>query len=490
MITPKLQQLTQLIHTGRIDFFSAISSRRSKVKAGLIFAFSDALTMLVSVLLSLLIRNLIFPESPSDIDNVYLLLLAVGIVPLMFSVLGIYPGYGNDVVSEIRTTTLTLTAVWGGLAGASFIIRSGSDTSRILFALSWLLAVVTLPLGRSLVRSIFSSKPWWGLPVMIIGAGHTGAGLIKSLIDSPRIGLKPFIAVDDDADRWGYCANVPVVGGLELIPQFSEYFKIKYSIVAMPGVNSKKRHEIVNRYSKFFEHVMVIPEIVAGSGLWTANRNLGGLFAFELNNSIQRKFAQVFKRFFDIVSVLLIGTLALPLIVCLLALVMIDSKGRPFFRQERMGKGDSRFKIIKFRTMHHDAEDRLDALLNAHPELRREYEVFHKLADDPRQTILGKFLRKYSLDELPQLWNVLKGDMSMIGPRAYIPYEKPDMLGQEDAVLNVKPGLSGLWQVTCRNSSFEERIHIDLYYIANWSVFMDLYIFARTISVVLLGMGA
>ncbi len=490
MITPKLQQLTQLINNGRIDQFPAISVQRSKARAGLTFALSDSMSMLLSVWVSLLVRNLLFPETPSDIDNFYLLLMAVGIVPLMFFVLGLYPGYGNDVVSELRTTTLTITAVWGGLAGASFIIRSGTDTSRVLFALSWLISIISLPLGRSMVRTIFSRKPWWGLPVMVIGAGHTGAGLIKSLLDSPRVGLKPFIAVDDDADRWGYCSDVPVVGGLDLIPKFSEYFKIKYSIVAMPGVDSRKRHEIVNRYSRYFEHTMVIPEIVAGSGLWAANRNFGGLFAFELNNSIQRKFAQVFKRIFDVVSVLLIGTLALPLILCLLAFVIIDSKGKPFFRQERMGKGDTRFKIIKFRTMHHDAEDRLDALLNAHPELRREYEVFHKLADDPRQTRLGKFLRKYSLDELPQLWNVLKGDMSMIGPRAYIPYEKPDMLGQEDAVLNVKPGLSGLWQVTCRNSSFEERIHIDLYYIANWSVFMDLYIFARTVSVVLLGMGA
>ncbi len=490
MITPKLQQLTQLINHGQIDQFAAIPVRHRKAKAGAVFILSDSLAMLASVLVSLLVRNLLFPGTPSDIDNFYLLLLGVGIVPIMHSVLGLYPGYGNDVISELRTTALTITAVWGGLAGASFIIRSGSDTSRILFALSWIVSVISVPLCRSLARTVFSSRPWWGLPVMVVGAGHTGAGLIKTLIDSPRIGLKPFIAVDDDADLWGYCCEVPVVGGLELIPKFSEYFGIKYSIVAMPGVNSRKRHEIVNRYSKHFEHTMVIPEIVAGSGLWAASKNFGGLFAFELNNSIQRRFAQVFKRGFDVLSVVLIGTLALPLILCLLALVIIDSKGRPFFRQERMGKGDSRFKIIKFRTMHHDAEDRLDAILNAHPELRREYEVFHKLADDPRQTRLGKFLRKYSLDELPQLWNVLKGDMSMIGPRAYIPYEKPDMLGQEEAVLNVKPGLSGLWQVTCRNSSFEERIRIDLYYIANWSIFMDLYIFARTVSVVLLGMGA
>jgi lipopolysaccharide/colanic/teichoic acid biosynthesis glycosyltransferase len=140
--------------------------------------------------------------------------------------------------------------------------------------------------------------------------------------------------------------------------------------------------------------------------------------------------------------------------------------------------------------MHTDAEERLDDLLEKNPELKAEYEIYHKMNDGPRLTRIGKFLRKFSLDELPQFWNVIKGEMSLIGPRAYIPWEKIKMGGNDEMILQVKPGISGLWQVTDRNeSSFEERIMIDIYYIRNWSMFLDLYILARTISVVFSGKG-
>jgi lipopolysaccharide/colanic/teichoic acid biosynthesis glycosyltransferase len=161
------------------------------------------------------------------------------------------------------------------------------------------------------------------------------------------------------------------------------------------------------------------------------------------------------------------------------------------FRQERMGISDGRFDIVKFRTMHIDAEDRLSHLLKNDDNLKSEYEVYHKLRNDPRLTRVGKFLRKFSLDELPQFINVIKGEMSLIGPRAYMPWEKYKMNGHEEMILNVKPGISGLWQVTDRNaSSFEERNIIDVYYIRNWSMFLDLYILARTIAVVFSGKGA
>ena len=141
--------------------------------------------------------------------------------------------------------------------------------------------------------------------------------------------------------------------------------------------------------------------------------------------------------------------------------------------------------------MHTDAEKRLTEVLNQNEELRDEYEVYHKLKNDPRLTRVGRLLRKFSLDELPQFWNVIKGEMSLIGPRAYMPWEKEKMNGHDEMILNVLPGISGLWQVTDRNeSSFEERIYTDIYYIRNWSMFLDIYILARTIAVVFLGKGA
>jgi lipopolysaccharide/colanic/teichoic acid biosynthesis glycosyltransferase len=150
-----------------------------------------------------------------------------------------------------------------------------------------------------------------------------------------------------------------------------------------------------------------------------------------------------------------------------------------------------RFGALKFRTMYGDGEQRLKELLDGDPKLRDEYDQFHKLTNDPRVTGAGRFLRKYSLDELPQLWNVLRGEMSLVGPRPYIDREIPEMGQQEIIVLRAKPGVTGLWQVTERNSSnFARRVQIDVEYVRNWSPWLDIYVLARTVPVVLGGTGS
>ncbi|HEY8946061.1 MAG TPA: sugar transferase, partial [Polyangiaceae bacterium] len=132
----------------------------------------------------------------------------------------------------------------------------------------------------------------------------------------------------------------------------------------------------------------------------------------------------------------------------------------------------------------------LQELLARDPRLAAEYEQFHKLTNDPRVTPAGRFIRKYSLDELPQLWNVLVGDMSLVGPRPYLEREIPDMDQKENIILRVKPGITGIWQVTFRNSStFEQRVQLDVEYVRSWSPWLDLYVLARTVPVVLGGTG-
>jgi len=141
--------------------------------------------------------------------------------------------------------------------------------------------------------------------------------------------------------------------------------------------------------------------------------------------------------------------------------------------------------------MHGDGEKRLAQMLERDTKLRAEYEEFHKLTVDPRVTRVGRFLRKYSLDELPQLWNVLVGDMSLVGPRPYLEREIPEMDQKEAIILRVKPGITGIWQVTERNAStFERRLHMDVEYVRSWSPWLDIYVLARTIPVVLGGTGS
>jgi Undecaprenyl-phosphate galactose phosphotransferase WbaP len=161
------------------------------------------------------------------------------------------------------------------------------------------------------------------------------------------------------------------------------------------------------------------------------------------------------------------------------------------YRQERIGKGGKKFSIWKFRTMVEDADEILRHYLEKHPELSREWNETHKLKNDPRVTVIGKFLRRFSMDEYPQLLNVLQGDMSLVGPRPIVDEEVTYYQQSFQLYKRVKPGLTGLWQVSGRNdTSYDQRVRLDLYYVNNWSVWLDILILAKTVKAVLVGKGA
>jgi len=197
------------------------------------------------------------------------------------------------------------------------------------------------------------------------------------------------------------------------------------------------------------------------------------------------------KRGFDIGVAATLLALLLPLLLLVALAVWLDARGPVLFRQQRYGAGCRPFSALKFRTMHVDAETRLTELLAADPELKQEYDRFHKLRRDPRVTRAGRFLRRTSLDELPQLWNVLTGDMSLIGPRPYMPAELEPYPNARHAIAQVKPGITGLWQVSGRHrTTFEERIQLDVIYVENWSLWLDMVILWRTVGEVLRADGA
>jgi Undecaprenyl-phosphate galactose phosphotransferase WbaP len=196
------------------------------------------------------------------------------------------------------------------------------------------------------------------------------------------------------------------------------------------------------------------------------------------------------KRVMDVALTIFGGLCILPILVLLAVAIKLDSRGPVLYTQERLGQDGKRFRAFKFRTMHGDGEARLKAVLASHPKLAAEYEEFHKLNDDPRVTRVGRVLRRYSLDELPQLWNVVRGEMSLVGPRPYLEREVPEMEQSEGIILRAKPGMTGLWQVSDRNATgFSLRIKMDVYYVRNWSPWLDVYILARTLGVVVKGTG-
>lgn len=488
METLTLNQLTHLLRANDENLFPKGKVVFRKLRASALLAISDVLLVALSITLSLFVRELIFPGSANYIEYLSVLGFVLPLFPVSYFLRGLYPGFGVDIIEELRSLTYGTTIVFALLGVITFLVQEYMIYSRLAFLVSWLIALVTVPLGRAFIRKQFSNKSWWGIPVIVIGAGKAGERVIVSLLKQPHIGLRPIVAVDDDIDRWGYISGVPVIGGLEIIPELSKKLSDDYAIIAMPKVKGPRQVEIIDKYSKYFAHTTVIPDMFGLSSLWVATRDLGGILGLEVQQKLLSRSSRMKKRIMDIVLSAILLFFTMPLQIAVSIMILFDSKGSIFFRQERMGLNDRRFKMIKFRTMHSDAEERLAGLLSTDAELSKEYEIYHKLRNDPRLTRIGKFLRKYSLDELPQFWNVIKGEMSLIGPRAYIPWEKIKMNGYDEIILQVKPGISGLWQVTDRNkSSFEERNLMDVYYIRNWSMFLDIYIFSKTIAVVLTG---
>tara|TARA_Y100001978_G_scaffold157976_1_gene143564 strand:- start:10 stop:660 length:651 start_codon:yes stop_codon:yes gene_type:complete len=205
-----------------------------------------------------------------------------------------------------------------------------------------------------------------------------------------------------------------------------------------------------------------------------------------LNQISNRKIYLNTKDFFDVFSSFFLILFSLPIFISIMILVKFSSRGPIFYSQKRLGKNKKNFNCIKFRTMHPEAEDLLRNLLENNNEIKSEFEKNHKLKNDPRVTPIGLFLRKTSLDELPQLFNVLKMEMSLIGPRPIVKQEEIKYGNSINKVLSVKPGLTGLWQVSGRNNlSYERRVKLDLTYVSDISFLMDIRIMIRTFGVLI-----
>ena len=211
----------------------------------------------------------------------------------------------------------------------------------------------------------------------------------------------------------------------------------------------------------------------------------------QLGAGLRDPFALFVKRILDITVALLLSILAIPFAALISLAIVLDSRGPVFFGHPRIGKGNKLFRLWKFRTMVKDADTVLEQYLNAHPDLRVEWMETHKLKNDPRVTRVGRLLRRSSLDELPQLISVLRGEMSMVGPRPIVADEVPKYGSMFDLYLQVKPGLTGLWQASGRtDTSYRKRIALDLRYLQKRTLWLDLWVLLKTVKVVLLGHGA
>lgn len=442
------------------------------------------------------------------------LLSVLGCLYLATSVLA--PGYALDVYTSLGMTLPTLIGVFalvgvyqrrfthpalemqrmggvtllvGAIAGGTIYATTGAVVPAMLLVGGGVVGALIIPVCRSLFRILFARAPWWGFPAVIVSSEQADSDILSTLTRWPEIGIRPVAFLSDEETV--EAPSVPVQGGCELAPYLARHFDIPYAILVMPSLGHRGRANLLARYSKFFDHVFVITDPGGSPALWTTGRSGDGLFGYGVQHLALKKGAWLIKRTMDLVGASLLLLILTPLLVTIAICIRMGSSGGVFYRQERMGREGRIFTVLKFRTMYENADERLQEILANDPERRREYERYHKLEDDPRVTEIGWYLRRYSLDELPQLFNVLKGDMSLVGPRAYLPRELKKMNGLARAVLQSPPGITGLWQVSGRNHlSFASRVNLDVHYIQNWSPWLDLYLLVRTIPVVFSGEGA
>ena len=363
--------------------------------------------------------------------------------------------------------------------------------SRLIFFYAGILVTVFLSISRLGKRYLRNRLRKRGLGVdrlMIVGAGEVGRTVMRNVVAQPVLGYHVVGFVDDDPDKGNTdIGRFKALGNTSNIPRLVKELAIDEVIITLPWMYHRKIVSIVAQCEREQVRVRIVPDIFQMTLSHLDVEDLGGIPMIGVRDISISGSRQFIKRAMDVViSVLALIVLA-PLFILLSVIIRLDSPGPAIFRQIRVGKGEQLFSCFKFRSMRVGAEEEKETLLDKNEVTGPVF----KMRDDPRITPVGRFIRRTSLDELPQLFNVLMGHMSMVGPRPAIPSEVQRYQPWHKRRLEVAPGITGLWQVSGRSElTFDEMVLLDLYYIENWSPLHDLQIMLRTVPKVLLGEGA
>jgi exopolysaccharide biosynthesis polyprenyl glycosylphosphotransferase len=322
---------------------------------------------------------------------------------------------------------------------------------------------------------------------LIVGTDRDARELAYTLASTPDSSYQVVGYLDERLPPGTQVGDRPVLGGPDLVAEHCAEHRIGVVIVSPAGVSPGTLRDLTIGLEDTPVDLAVAPSLFQVVTRRMTIETVGNVPLLHVDQIRLTRGKAALKRALDLVTVVGLGALAAPVWLLAAVLVRIDSPGPALFRQERVGRDGRRFQMLKFRTMVEDAEDRLAEV--AH--LNEAEGNFFKIADDPRITRLGAHLRRWSIDELPQLWNVLRGDMSMVGPRPPLPSEVENYEPWHLRRLRVRPGVTGIWQTSGRSDvPFDEAVRLDLFYIENWSLGTDLYLLGRTVSAVLGRRGA
>ena len=464
--------------------------------SGMALFFVDALVLILCIGLGFFIVNLFAPDS-INFKSFINYSIYIPLILLFFGCIGLYPGIMNSPTDEVRKFFFSslfsfISIIFSLIISDENELRVADlliqDSHKLQLAIAFIIAIplstIALPAFREAAKHYFGRFKWWGVPAVMFTSGSNGNFIIDKLIKNKYLGYHPAVIIDSDAKEPGDYKGIPVFPPNEELFKTIKKHNIKQALICdyhgdMNKVMASYRYTIsVSKNQTFFTSTQQLKDIA-------------GIIGFASIHNLTFKGNLVLKRIIDICAILICMPLLLPIFIILSLLVKLTSRGPVFYAHKRVGKNGREIKCWKFRSMCINSQEILEEILATDPVRRAEWEKDRKFQDDPRVTKFGKFLRRTSLDELPQLFNILFGDMSLVGPR---PVTEPELVkygDYKDYVLSVVPGLTGMWQVSGRSDTgYEERISFDTYYIQNWSIWLDIWILIKTVWVVINGKGA
>jgi exopolysaccharide biosynthesis polyprenyl glycosylphosphotransferase len=450
---------------------------------------SDALALTVAFALAMFVQSLVRPV-PTSIVLQQVNLAAIAL-PFWLLAMGLNRLFTARAL--VRRSEEFRRIVTANLWGAGFIVAAGFATKNVLLSRLWvglvfLASTAVLLVSRTVARRVFAwmrEQGYCSRPVVIVGTGVDALAVLHTTQRHPELGYKVVaLTGDDDIGERG---GVRVLGGANDTLRVIEETGAVGAILSVPSLDPRDVNVLTRRLSKAGHHVTLSPALHDIDITRTRPQEIDGRLMIYVEPNGLSGWRRSCKRAFDIAVAGTVLMLTSPLLLLAALAIKLTSRGPVMFSQVRVGREGREFRIYKLRTMVVDAEQLLPSLADQN---EADGPLF-KISDDPRITRAGRILRKTSIDELPQLWNVLRGDMSIVGPRPALPSEAEQWTPELHERLQVLPGITGMWQVSGRSDAgFEQYQRLDLYYVDNWSLWRDLSIVGRTFGVVLFGKGA
>ena len=420
-----------------------------------------------------------------------------GIIPLVFIFFLYYTKVNERFILYWETLQRTFYAVLYSeifCVVLLYLFKTSNYVSRAYVVIFFAMAFICLCISRQLLIKTCRRLNLMKEAVVFIGAGKTTQKIIDFTRNNNCFGINVAGLFDETPKIKDITEKYHIFRDLEETKDYIQRYKIRTVIIAVPSMEKEKLLNLIEDLQPIVRNLMFVPNIV---GMPVFNLEVKRLYEnnmvlLGIKNNLAKKTNRRIKRVFDIVLGIIFCTIIVPILAIAAFCIKLDTKGPIFFNSERIGKNGKLFKCYKLRSMYVNADKIFEAYLSKNRQAQEEWNKFQKLKDnDPRLTKVGKFIRKYSIDELPQIFNVLKGEMSLVGPRPYLPREKVLMENWYNDIISVLPGMTGYWQVNGRsNVNFNGRLKMDNWYIRNWSIWIDIELLIRTFKVVINGKGA